>query len=199
MRMKNKYKKPTTFNCYAGSRYRLFLVVCCFVGCLVMFHFLFLNQSRQGQHGVMQIHSEHPYYRELVEVEDDNIKIPPPRKRSPRAMKRKPKRPTTLIEEFLDESSQLRYIFFPGQRTVIDPIKDTDNESLYYHPGRIWLDTEGNPIQAHGGGILYDDRSRTYYWYGEYKDGPTYHAHKKAAARVSILILIIEILGFCII
>ncbi|KAI3739296.1 hypothetical protein L2E82_29699 [Cichorium intybus] len=66
-------------------------------------------------------------------------------------------------------------------------MKDGGNESFYYHPGRIWLDTDGNPIQAHGGGILYDDRSMTYYWYGEYKDGPTYHAHKKAAARVDII------------
>ncbi|CAH1421210.1 unnamed protein product [Lactuca virosa] len=66
-------------------------------------------------------------------------------------------------------------------------MKDGGNESFYYHPGRIWLDTDGNPIQAHGGGILYDDRSSMYYWYGEYKDGPTYHAHKKAAARVDII------------
>jgi beta-galactosidase len=35
-------------------------------------------------------------------------------------------------------------------------------------PGQIWKDTEGNPIQAHGGGILYADG--TYYWYGENKD-----------------------------
>lgn len=34
-----------------------------------------------------------------------------------------------------------------------------------------WLDTEGNPINAHGGGILYHDGK--YYWYGEYKKGKT--------------------------
>lgn len=187
LRMKNKYRKPTTLNCYAGSRYRFSVAICSLIGCFVMFHFYFLNQSQRSQHSVTQIQtSHHPLYRELVEVEDEGIKVPPPRKRSPRAIKRKPKKPMTLIEEFLDESSQLRYIFFPGQKTAIDPVKDAGNESLYYHPGNIWLDTEGNPIQAHGGGILYDERSRTYYWYGEYKDGPTYHAHKKAAARVSI-------------
>ncbi|KAE8711058.1 putative ADP-ribosylation factor GTPase-activating protein AGD6 [Hibiscus syriacus] len=48
---------------------------------------------------------------------------------------------------------------------------------------RIWLDTDGNPIQAHGGGMLYDERSSTYNWYREYKDGPTYHDHKNGAAR----------------
>ena len=33
--------------------------------------------------------------------------------------------------------------------------------------GKAWLDTEGNLIQAHGGGIL--KRGDTYYWYGEDK------------------------------
>ncbi|KAE8715741.1 adenylyl-sulfate kinase 1 [Hibiscus syriacus] len=45
----------------------------------------------------------------------------------------------------------------------------------------------GYRIASHGGGMLYDERSSTYYWYGEYKDGPTYHAHKKGAARVDII------------
>lgn len=34
-----------------------------------------------------------------------------------------------------------------------------------------WLDTDGNPINAHGGGILYHNGK--YYWYGEYKVGET--------------------------
>ncbi|GHT03539.1 glycosyl hydrolase family 43 [Bacteroidia bacterium] len=38
--------------------------------------------------------------------------------------------------------------------------------------GSEWLDTEGNRINAHGGGILYHDG--TYYWYGEYKGDSTY-------------------------
>lgn len=36
------------------------------------------------------------------------------------------------------------------------------------YPGRIWLDTDGNPIQAHGGAIYYENN--IYYWYGENKD-----------------------------
>lgn len=36
-----------------------------------------------------------------------------------------------------------------------------------FHPGEIWLDTAGVPINAHGGGFLY--RNGTYYWYGEFK------------------------------
>jgi len=40
-----------------------------------------------------------------------------------------------------------------------------------FRPGEIWRDTDGLPIQAHGGGVLYD--RGTYYWFGENKDGPT--------------------------
>lgn len=41
-------------------------------------------------------------------------------------------------------------------------------------PGAEWLDTDGNPIQAHGGSII--TVGDTYYWYGENKaktDGVT--------------------------
>ncbi len=36
------------------------------------------------------------------------------------------------------------------------------------YPGRTWLDTDGQRIQAHGGSLLYADG--TYYWYGENKE-----------------------------
>ncbi|WP_435171462.1 family 43 glycosylhydrolase [Paenibacillus glycanilyticus] len=38
-------------------------------------------------------------------------------------------------------------------------------------PGELWLDTEGHPIHAHGGSMLFHNGS--YYWYGEYKHGST--------------------------
>ena len=40
-----------------------------------------------------------------------------------------------------------------------------------FTPGQIWKDTDGIPIQAHGGCILFDND--TYYWFGENKDTPT--------------------------
>jgi len=40
------------------------------------------------------------------------------------------------------------------------------------HPGQVWNDTEGNPINAHGGGALV--YAGVYYWYGEFKTGTTY-------------------------
>ncbi len=39
-------------------------------------------------------------------------------------------------------------------------------------PGAVWRDTAGNPVNAHGGGILF--YNNTYYWYGEIKQGPTW-------------------------
>ncbi len=33
-----------------------------------------------------------------------------------------------------------------------------------FHPGMVWKDTDGKPIEAHGGGIIRKDD--TYYWYG---------------------------------
>lgn len=40
-----------------------------------------------------------------------------------------------------------------------------------FHPGKIWLDTEGKRIQAHGGSVMYIDG--VYYWYGENKEFTT--------------------------
>ncbi|GAA0144494.1 glycosidase [Lithospermum erythrorhizon] len=191
MRTKNKYRKPMTLHCDAGSRFTLSIVVCGLVGLLLLLNAYTLSNQRDAPIE-MQTHMHQEYLtRELEEVEEVKIEIPPPRKRSPHAAKRKPKiapkRPPTLVHEFLDETSQLRHLFFPDERTVVDPNNDAGNDTLYFYPGRIWLDTEGNPIQAHGGGIMYDERSKTYFWYGEYKNGPTYHAHKKGASRVDVI------------
>jgi hypothetical protein len=35
-----------------------------------------------------------------------------------------------------------------------------------FRPGEVWCDTEGNRVQAHGGGMFYEDG--TYYWFGEH-------------------------------
>ena len=37
-----------------------------------------------------------------------------------------------------------------------------------FKPGQVWLDTNGVPIQAHGGSVLFING--TYYWYGENKE-----------------------------
>ena len=37
-----------------------------------------------------------------------------------------------------------------------------------FYPGKVWLDTNGNRIHAHGGSVMYLDGF--YYWYGENKE-----------------------------
>ena len=49
-----------------------------------------------------------------------------------------------------------------GELFVNDP-------NTSFKPGQIWRDTNGEVIQAHGGGILFDQKTQTYYWYGEDK------------------------------
>jgi len=46
------------------------------------------------------------------------------------------------------------------------------SEKKSLKPGEQWLDNNGQPINAHGGGILFHEG--TYYWYGEMKQGETY-------------------------
>ncbi|PIA29345.1 hypothetical protein AQUCO_06000007v1 [Aquilegia coerulea] len=189
MRMRNKYRKPTAFSSNAGSRYSLVVAVWALVGCVLMLHLYSLIHPRERSEGDIEFHlSQLQLTHELQASQDEGFQIPPPRgRRSPRAIKRRPRRSTTLIEEFLDETSQVRHMFFPDQRTAIDPMKEVGDDNMYFSPGKIWLDTDGNPIQAHGGGILYVEKLGMYYWYGENKNGPTYHAHKKGAARVDII------------
>ncbi len=40
-----------------------------------------------------------------------------------------------------------------------------------FKPGQSWNDTNGKPIRAHVGGVLFE--AGTYYWYGTNFDGPT--------------------------
>ncbi|MCU0315717.1 MAG: hypothetical protein MUC92_03900 [Fimbriimonadaceae bacterium] len=41
---------------------------------------------------------------------------------------------------------------------------------MVHQNGKIWLDTSGKPIQAHGGGLLF--HQGTFFWYGENKGAP---------------------------
>ena len=197
MKKNNKYnKKSTSLHCNdaGGCRYSLLTIVWTVVGFFLVAHLISLysrkdnNIHQQVSSDQLQVvhHLAHPIVRELIRVEEEVLRMPPPRKRSPRTSKRRSRKPIPLVEEFLDDKSPIRHLFFPGIKTAaFGPTKDMGNETSYYFPGKIWMDTQGNPIQAHGGGILLDVKSNTYYWYGEYKDGPTYHAHKKGPARVS--------------
>lgn len=43
----------------------------------------------------------------------------------------------------------------------------TSEKNSSFTPGELWLDNNGVHINAHGGGILY--HNKTYYWFGEHK------------------------------
>ena len=58
---------------------------------------------------------------------------------------------------------------------LIDAVAQTPVAKLQspppFRPGQLWPDTDGVPINAHGGGFLY--RNGTYFWFGEFKtSGP---------------------------
>lgn len=56
--------------------------------------------------------------------------------------------------------------------SYISACTQSQKEGAEIIPGIVWYDTDGNPINAHGGGIMYHEG--TYYWYGEYKGDSTY-------------------------
>ncbi len=69
--------------------------------------------------------------------------------------------------------SHLRSIFFIvlGCLSVVVTPADADEQETI-RPGDVWLDTDGHPINAHGGGVLF--HAGRYYWYGEIKEGETH-------------------------
>jgi sucrose-6-phosphate hydrolase SacC (GH32 family) len=56
-----------------------------------------------------------------------------------------------------------------------------EKSDLVFTPGELWNDADGVPINAHGGGFLYDHG--TYYWFGEFKVAGT--AGNKAHVGIS--------------
>lgn len=54
---------------------------------------------------------------------------------------------------------------------LLGGITNAQNLNKSFKPGETWLDTDGNPINAHSAGIIFHEG--TYYWYGEIKKGET--------------------------
>lgn len=165
-----------------GTRFCICKIIWALVGLILIFHVHSIIIYKSNINSKVSV-SVTIGDKELKVVEEEPMfMLPPRRKHSPHAVKRIGGRVKkhqhqhpTVIDEFLDESSKLRPFFFPDRRPP--------NDTLYYYPGERWVDTDGNLIQAHGGGVLVVEN--TYYWYGENKDGRTYHAHSKSLARVS--------------
>ncbi|EEE53089.1 hypothetical protein OsJ_35850 [Oryza sativa Japonica Group] len=188
MGLRSKQPKALAFRCYAASHRSLTLAVWSLAALVVVvnFHLLIIHKEDEST----SIHEiNRSIVSELEEVEEEKFRVSPPRsRRNPRAVRRKgEQKPPSVVDEFLDESSAVHDMFFPERNMAIDPINGGNDSMYFYYPGRVWLDTDGNPIQAHGGGVLYDEKTETYFWYGENKDGKTYKAHSKGADRVDIV------------
>ncbi len=54
-----------------------------------------------------------------------------------------------------------------GAQENLTPPKMQPQTFNSFHPGELWPDTNGVPINAHGGGILH--HNGVYYWFGEHK------------------------------
>lgn len=57
---------------------------------------------------------------------------------------------------------------------VASAVSDTIGTSTVrnsFTPNTLWTDSSGNAIDAHGAGIIYDELTHKYYWYGEHHVG----------------------------
>jgi len=52
-----------------------------------------------------------------------------------------------------------------------------------FRPGELWYDTDGDVINAHGGGVLFHDG--VYYWFGEFRRGRDTPREERATPGVS--------------
>lgn len=48
---------------------------------------------------------------------------------------------------------------------IVPSFAQTKTKYDFFEPGKVWLDTDGNPIAAHGAGFMFYEG--TYFWYGE--------------------------------
>ena len=191
MGLRSRHQKAFGLRCYPARHRSVTLLLWSLAALVVVvnFHLLIIHKEEDESMSTREIRQS--IMRELEAVEEEKFKLSPSRsRRNPRAVRRKGERkPPTIVDEFLDESSAVHDMFFPELNMAVDPINGGNDSMYFYYPGRVWLDTGGKPIQAHGGGVLYDKKTKTYFWYGENKDGKTYKAHSKGADRVSNTIL----------
>jgi len=61
----------------------------------------------------------------------------------------------------------MRYIFLLAVLFTLMSCTSPQQKYTSFTPGELWLDNNGVHINAHGGGILY--HNKTYYWFGEHK------------------------------
>ena len=79
----------------------------------------------------------------------------------------------SLVEALLGAEAPWLQELFPCCGDASKSCRDSFREVINrFEPGAVWYDTDGVPIQAHGGGVLFDQG--TYYWFGQNLEGKTY-------------------------
>jgi hypothetical protein len=191
MGMRSRHPKVLGLLCYLASHRSLNLALWSLAALVVIVNLHLIIVHKEESMSTHEIHRS--IIRELEKVEVEKFWLSPPQNwGNPRAVRRKGERkPPAVVEEFLDESSAVHDMFFPESNMAVDPSNGENDSMYFYFPGRVWTDTDGKPIQAHGGGVLSDKNTKTYFWYGENKDGKTYKAHSKGADLVSCTILML--------
>lgn len=56
--------------------------------------------------------------------------------------------------------------FYKARWWISEQLNEKPSTAVF-HPGELWLDNQGLPINAHGGGILFHEGK--YWWFGEHK------------------------------
>ncbi|WP_050697360.1 glycoside hydrolase family 97 N-terminal domain-containing protein [Anaeromassilibacillus senegalensis] len=64
--------------------------------------------------------------------------------------------------------------------------QEPEGDFTSFTPGQVWNDTDGVPIQAHGGGVIWDENTQKYYWYGEHKGEQNIASGRVSAIGVSV-------------
>lgn len=130
-----------------------------------------------------------PLYSEFEEFEEKaaEVRLPRAKRRGNPSNRQHRTRNISAAEDFVNLSSPKRPIYFPDKALAVNPLQCPSVDRFHFYPGREWRDSDGKPIQAHGGGILFVPETKTFYWYGENKDGRTYRLHKRSLARVDVI------------
>ncbi|MBD9093235.1 MAG: beta-glucanase, partial [Bacteroides oleiciplenus] len=69
------------------------------------------------------------------------------------------------MSKYLNIAGYFLFLCFLSQTTLYGQMNSTGKKSIA--SGEVWKDTDGNVINAHGGGILFNNGK--YYWFGEHR------------------------------
>ncbi|MGN0243878.1 MAG: discoidin domain-containing protein [Lachnospiraceae bacterium] len=82
-------------------------------------------------------------------------------------------------------SEEMKKVYIEINETITELSRITKYDS--FEPNIVWEDTDGNMIQAHGGAVMWDEKTQKYYWYGEHKGAENYIDDEKKTAGTPVI------------